>query len=92
MFSLRNKIALVTGAGSGIGASIAQTLAQAGAVAWVVDRDAGGAAATVEQIRGAGGQAEALTADARRALAVEPPRRAKAGEPATAAAGRKAKS
>jgi 3-oxoacyl-[acyl-carrier protein] reductase len=39
MFSLQNKTALVTGAGSGIGAAIATTFARAGAQVWVVDRD-----------------------------------------------------
>ena len=40
MFSLQDKIALVTGSGSGIGAAIAHTFAQAGAVVFVADRDA----------------------------------------------------
>ena len=39
MFSLENKTALVTGAGSGIGAAIAQTFARAGAHVFVTDRD-----------------------------------------------------
>ena len=39
MFSLENKTALVTGAGSGIGAAIAQTFARAGAHVVVTDRD-----------------------------------------------------
>ena len=39
MFSLKNKTALVTGAGSGIGAAIAQTFARAGAHVFVTDRD-----------------------------------------------------
>ena len=42
MFKLENKVALVTGAGSGIGAAIAQTFAEAGAEILVVDRDACG--------------------------------------------------
>ena len=39
MFSLQNKIALVTGAASGIGAAIAETFAAAGAQIFVADRD-----------------------------------------------------
>ncbi|MCG3148731.1 MAG: Oxidoreductase UcpA [Verrucomicrobiae bacterium] len=39
MFSLASKTALVTGAGSGIGAAIAETFATAGATVWVTDRD-----------------------------------------------------
>jgi 2-keto-3-deoxy-L-fuconate dehydrogenase len=39
MFRLDNKIALVTGAGSGIGAAIAQAFAGAGAHVFVTDRD-----------------------------------------------------
>src|SRR5688572_12654257 len=39
MFGLNNKVALVTGAGSGIGAAIAQTFANAGAFVFVTDRD-----------------------------------------------------
>jgi len=35
VFSLKNKTALVTGAASGIGAAIAETFAQAGAVVWI---------------------------------------------------------
>jgi 2-keto-3-deoxy-L-fuconate dehydrogenase len=39
MFSLKNKTALVTGAASGIGAALAETFAQAGAMVWIVDRN-----------------------------------------------------
>lgn len=39
MFSLQNKVALVTGAGSGIGEAIARVFTAAGATVYVVDRD-----------------------------------------------------
>jgi len=62
--SLRDRRALVTGANSGIGASIARELAAAGArvaVNFVVDPDA--AAAVMAEIRKAGGEALSLQAD-----------------------------
>jgi 2-keto-3-deoxy-L-fuconate dehydrogenase len=39
MFSLKNKTALVIGAASGIGAAIAETFIQAGALVWIADRN-----------------------------------------------------
>jgi NAD(P)-dependent dehydrogenase (short-subunit alcohol dehydrogenase family) len=63
MFSLSGKVALVTGAGSGIGAAIAETLASAGARVFATDRDAATAAATVERIRRANGRAEPAPLD-----------------------------
>ncbi len=39
MFSLEKKVALITGAGSGIGAAIAATFAKAGARVYLADRD-----------------------------------------------------
>lgn len=50
MFDLKDKIALVTGAGSGIGESIALTFAQAGAHVIVTDRDIEGGQATTQAI------------------------------------------
>ena len=63
MFSLRGKNALVTGAGSGIGAAIAKVFAEAGAHVIVTDiqREAGGA--TMEQISAEGGSAESFVLD-----------------------------
>ncbi len=69
MFSLNNKITLVTGAGSGIGAAIAETFARAGAQVFVADRDAKGGMETVQRIAAqpvsvaAGGSARFLELD-----------------------------
>lgn len=63
MFSLKNRIALVTGAGSGIGAAIAETFSRAGAQVYVADRDLAAAQATVERIRAAKGVADAVMCD-----------------------------
>jgi 2-keto-3-deoxy-L-fuconate dehydrogenase len=54
MFDLTGKIALVTGAGSGIGAAIAEAFAAAGAQVVVTDRDEPTADATRERIARAG--------------------------------------
>ncbi len=58
MFSLAHKTALITGAGSGIGASIAETFATAGALVFVTDRDEAAGRATANRIGAAGGRAE----------------------------------
>lgn len=63
MFQLDHKIALVTGAGSGIGAAIAEILAQAGAFVYVTDRDEQGGQLTVERIATRNCQAEFLLLD-----------------------------
>lgn len=57
MTSLRDKITLVTGAGSGIGAAIAEAFGRHGAMVHVADRDPEGAGQTVDRIVQAGGQA-----------------------------------
>src|SRR6266576_1332063 len=66
MFSLKNKITLVTGAGSGIGAAIAETFGRAGAFVFVTDRDEKGGRAVAENINTPGGSAEFLLLDVTR--------------------------
>jgi 3-oxoacyl-[acyl-carrier protein] reductase len=64
---LSDKVAIVTGAGSGIGAASALAMAREGARVVVADLNEGGAKATVERIERAGGQAVAVRADVARA-------------------------
>ncbi len=54
---------LVTGAGRGLGRSVAETLAQRGATVGVIDLDGASCAAVAATIRAAGGTAHEYTAD-----------------------------
>ena len=63
MFSLAGKTALVTGAGSGIGAAIAHVLAGAGAIIVVTDRDRESGDRTTRAINASGGRAEFVPLD-----------------------------
>ncbi len=63
MFSLSGKTALVTGAASGIGASIASAFAKAGANVIVTDVSGEGATKQADLIQSAGGRAEARVVD-----------------------------
>src|SRR5262245_42635324 len=60
---MREKVAIVTGAASGIGRATALRFAAEGASVACVDRAADGASRTVEEIEAAGGRALAIAAD-----------------------------
>jgi len=63
MFSLKDKVALVTGASQGIGRATSLALAQAGAKVAVAARSADKLAALVAEIEAAGGEALAVQMD-----------------------------
>jgi len=60
---LKDKVALITGAGSGMGRATAVLFAREGAKVAVVDINAAGAEDTVKRISSAGGEAIAIRAD-----------------------------
>ena len=62
---LDNKIALVTGGGSGIGEQICREFASAGATVYVIDLDREAATRVAQSVQAAGGKAFPLAADVR---------------------------
>ena len=64
LFDMTGKSAIVTGGGMGIGQGIAFRLAEAGAKVMTTDIDLDAVSQTVEQIKGRGGEAQAILADA----------------------------
>ena len=70
MTRLADRVALITGAASGIGRAIALLFAAEGASVVVADRNLAGAAETVDRISAVGGSALALEVDVAQAAAV----------------------
>ncbi|RWG87589.1 glucose 1-dehydrogenase [Mesorhizobium sp.] len=68
---LKDRIAVVTGAGSGIGRAGAMIMAEEGAIVVIADRDNAAGEATAADIRDAGGRAEAVATDVGNDMAVE---------------------
>lgn len=71
LFSLQGKVALVTGAGRGLGLAMAGALAAAGAHVLLGGRDGAALAAAVARVREDGGSAEPLAFDVTDQAAVE---------------------
>src|SRR5690606_33213290 len=67
MKTLKGKVAIVTGAASGIGRAVAQAYAQEGAKVVVSDISVGSGEQTVKLINEAGGEAFFIAADTSRA-------------------------
>ncbi len=71
LLSLAGRVAVVTGAGRGIGAATARLLAKAGAQMALLDQDGGGATRTAEAIGLAGGDALSFEVDVTDGFAIE---------------------
>jgi len=63
MFSLKNKSAVITGGGSGIGKAISLLFAQQGAHVHIIELNKEAGASTVDEIQAAGGSASSHTCD-----------------------------
>jgi 3-oxoacyl-[acyl-carrier protein] reductase len=70
--SIRGRVAIVTGAASGIGRATARLFAHEGARVAAIDRDADGAARVAEEITAAGGTARAFGLDVSEADRIAP--------------------
>jgi len=71
MLNFENKVALITGGGSGIGMETSMAFSRAGAKVAVVDMDQEKGEETVSQIRASGGDAMFINADVSQAADVE---------------------
>src|SRR5262249_61767606 len=71
LFSLTDKVALVTGASRGIGASIARQMARAGASVVISSRKIEGLRQVAEEIEKAGGRALAVAAHSGKSAEVQ---------------------
>lgn len=67
----RDRVAVVTGGASGIGAALCRELAGRGAIVFVCDCDAQGAERVVQEIQSHGGQAQPIALDVRDRLAMD---------------------
>src|ERR1700754_2483868 len=63
MFSLKNKSAVITGGGSGIGKAIAELFAKQGATVHIIELNAEAASSAISEIKRADGSAFSHTCD-----------------------------